>query len=49
VFEKPICSSMIRSLSKDSVKENHFKNIVEVGRQAESLLILHSLGVAKRL
>jgi hypothetical protein len=36
VFEKPICSSMIRSLSKDPIKENHFKKIVELGNKQEA-------------
>jgi hypothetical protein len=38
---------MIRSQLEDPVKDNHFKKIVDLGRQAESMLILQSLGVTK--
>jgi hypothetical protein len=30
VFEKLFCSSAIRSLSEDLIKENHFKKIVDL-------------------
>jgi hypothetical protein len=36
VFEKQFCSSMIRSLLKVLVKENHFKKIVELGDKREA-------------
>jgi hypothetical protein len=38
VFEKPIYSSMIRSLSEDLIKENHFMKIVELGDKQEACL-----------
>jgi hypothetical protein len=35
VFEKLFCSSAIRSLSVDPIKENRFKKIVELGDKWE--------------
>jgi hypothetical protein len=35
VFKKVFCSSIIRSLSEDLIKENHFKKIGELGDKRE--------------